>query len=75
MKQILLMSALAFSLGACGVGPGNPRAATYVGPQAAGAAENNNDSCASTRGGGAECAMTHEQGNSTSDSHGADRGK
>ena len=75
MKQILLMSALAVSLGACGVGPGNPRAATYAGPQAAGAAENGNDSCAATRGGGDECGMTHEQGNSTSESHGADRGK
>ena len=75
MKRILLMSALALSLGACGVGPGNPHAASYVGPQAAGAAENNNDSCATTPNGGAECAMTHEQGNSGSDAHGGDRGK
>jgi hypothetical protein len=67
MKQILLVSALALGLGACGVGPGNPGAAMYVGPQAAGAAEQNNESCASTPGGGAECSMTHQSTNDASD--------
>jgi hypothetical protein len=76
MKQILLMSALALALGACGPGSGYRGAAQYVGPQAAGAAENNNDSCAADpRTGGDVCSMSHEQSNSGSDAHGSDRGK
>ena len=70
MKRILLMSAMAIGLGACGVGPNNHGAAVYVPPSQAGAAENNNSSCAETRFGGAECSMSHESSNSGSDAHG-----
>ena len=69
MKQILLMSALALGLCACGPYSDYRGAALYAPPQAAGAAEQNNSSCVDTRLGGAECAMTHEPSNNGSDAH------
>lgn len=68
MKQILMMSALALGLCACGAGSDYRGAASYVSPQAAGPAEQNNSSCADTRFGGAVCSMSHESSNSGSDS-------
>ena len=59
MSKFLLMSALALGLCACGPGSDIGGAKLVVGPQAGGAAEQNNESCGETVYGVVACSNTH----------------